>query len=117
ADAILLYHAMEPDEVAGHTWPVPWGDPQDMASLQKEGIAPVKLTLAKGRDGMRRGSWAMAFHYDQARFTEVGGPADTPHGHPPLHSVAPGGPQGGAAGGGAAGGAAAAIDADSTYYT
>src|SRR5262249_31613385 len=97
ADAILLYHTMEDDEVGGYAWPVPWDDQQNASSLQHDGIAPVKLTLAKGRDGMRRGGGAVGSHY--AKYGFPGG-GEGISAAPPAPLVPPA-PQGGGPGGGA----------------
>jgi replicative DNA helicase len=96
ADAILLYHQMDEDEVGSYAWPIPWDYAQNLNSLQHDGIAPVKLTLAKGRDGMRRGSWALAFHFEESRFTEVEGePSEEQVPVLPVHQALPANPENG----------------------
>ena len=38
--------------------------------LEDEGISPLIIILAKGRDGMIRGSWPAEFHFRQSTITE-----------------------------------------------
>jgi replicative DNA helicase len=71
-DAALLYRPMvDDDEVAQYSWPSAGVSVPSIDDLNKAGIAPVRLEIAKGRDGMQHGSWAMAFHYQQSRFVEA----------------------------------------------
>jgi replicative DNA helicase len=93
ADAVLLYRRILDDEDlakvyedAGHSTPPTPGQ------LDNEGIAPIVLTLAKGRDGMRLGEWPLEYHYNRSIFREIvpeQRPA-LPHGRrPPLPTQPP----------------------------
>jgi len=71
-DAALLYRPMTDDEeVAQYSWPSAGVSCPSIDELNKFGIAPVRLEIAKGRDGMQQGAWALAFHYQQSRFVEA----------------------------------------------
>jgi hypothetical protein len=42
-----------------------------LAALEKDGKTPVVVSLAKGRDGMRRGAWMVEFEYKRSKFRAV----------------------------------------------
>lgn len=71
ADAVLLYRPLDDGEVESYGWPTVAGGVSTLAALDGHGVTPVRLELVKGRDGMQRGGWAMAFHYRQSYFTEA----------------------------------------------
>jgi hypothetical protein len=64
ADAVLLYRRMTPAEVV-QAYGLGKADKdrvaQHLAQLDEAGVAPMVVSLAKGRDGMHRGDWAMEF--------------------------------------------------------
>jgi replicative DNA helicase len=72
ADAVLLYRRIVADDDlaelyagAGRaTWPT-------AGQLEDEGIAPIMLSLAKGRDGMRLGEWPLEYHFNRSIFREI----------------------------------------------
>lgn len=69
-DAALLYNTIDNESfLSEYYWP-PLTNPT-CQSLQDAGIAPVTLSLAKGRDGMIRGDWALAYRFEESRFEEV----------------------------------------------
>lgn len=69
-DAALLYQPMQPDEAGQYDWSSVSNQFEE-DSLSDVGVSPVRLELAKGRDGMQRGEWAVAFHFRESRFTEI----------------------------------------------
>ncbi len=72
ADAVLTFQPMrDTDEVAQYGWPTFSQNLHDLESMQQAGISPVRLELVKGRDGMMRGGWGLAFHFQESRFTEA----------------------------------------------
>jgi len=89
ADAVLLYRRMADDEIKG-TYQVATKDEVQAKreQLDAEGIAPMVVALAKGRDGMRRGGWPMEFLYLRSTWRRPEGsdpavptnPAQTPEG-------------------------------------
>ena len=72
ADAVLLYRRMTEEDVREH-----YNDPtaelarSRIERLEQRGIAPVVLTLAKGRDGMSLGDIPMEFHFWRSTFFEL----------------------------------------------
>jgi replicative DNA helicase len=54
---LVIYHNVIKKEVAPMR-----------AAFDSQGIAPVVLTLAKGRDGTQRGSWGLEFDYRRSTF-------------------------------------------------
>lgn len=52
------------------------------AALERQAIAPITLSLEKGRDGMMKGSWGMEFQFKKSRFTEL-----TPLAQPEVYEV------------------------------
>ena len=64
-DYALLYRRMTSDEISSHY------QARAEEDLQEKGIAPIILTLEKGRDGMTRGSWPMEFHFWKSVFAEI----------------------------------------------
>jgi replicative DNA helicase len=93
ADAVLLMRPMEDRDLADHYNTV--AGEQLREELAVEGVSPLIITLAKGRDGMVRGSWPAEFHYRESRISEgvVRRPDSTPvnpphYGHsPPLRPL------------------------------
>jgi hypothetical protein len=72
ADCVLLFTRIESaDEVAACSWPGVSKAAATPRLLEERFVAPIRLTLARGRDGMRRGKWPLAFHFAQSRFEEV----------------------------------------------
>jgi len=72
ADGVLLYRKMNHKETAHYYGTT--GKPDAEAKqldMNERGIAPMILTLEKGRDGMIRGSWGVEFHFHQSRFVEL----------------------------------------------
>jgi replicative DNA helicase len=70
ADAVLLYRPMRDEEI-----PENYAAGNDTLGcgpqLEEQGISPAFLTLAKGRDGMRRGEWPIEYHFERSTFNEV----------------------------------------------
>jgi replicative DNA helicase len=64
-DYALLYRRMTPEE-SGNYFGM-----RSAESLQDEGVAPIMLSLEKGRDGMTRGSWGMTFLFWKSIFNEI----------------------------------------------
>jgi replicative DNA helicase len=66
ADAVILYRRMTPTEVK-KTYGLGAASKelvaQHLAQLDEAGVTPMIVSLAKGRDGMRRGEWALEFAY------------------------------------------------------
>jgi hypothetical protein len=85
-DAALLFHPMKnAEQVNKHSWPSVSKSFSSIEELNCLGVSPVSIELAKGRDGMQRGEWAMAFHFLESRFVEA-----VPGGHPTIdHYEAP----------------------------
>jgi hypothetical protein len=69
ADAVLLMRPMEPAEMTDHYRQVV-DEEQFKADLAADGVSPMIITLAKGRDGMVRGSWPAEFHFNESRISE-----------------------------------------------
>ena len=74
-DAALVYRSMTTEDMkryygiaAGHG--VEERVEQRRQRLEQEGVSPVVLSIAKGRDGMRRGEYPLAFHFRETRFRE-----------------------------------------------
>ena len=73
ADAALLYQPMddEGDEgIPNYEWPVPLTFP-NREQLEERGILTGPTPARQGRDGMRRGKWALAFYFEKSQFVEV----------------------------------------------
>jgi hypothetical protein len=64
-DYALLYRRMTVEEIKQY-----YGE-RSAQSLQDDGLAPIMLSLEKGRDGMTRGKWSMEFHFWKSIFEEV----------------------------------------------
>jgi len=64
-DYALLYRRMTSEEISSHY------QARAKDDLQEKGIAPIMLSLEKGRDGMTRGSWPMEFHFWKSIFAEI----------------------------------------------
>ncbi len=88
ADAVLLYRRMADKEVE-ETYHVTKDQVKaKREQLDAQGIAPMVLALAKGRDGMRRGDWPMEFLFRRSTWRRPEGsgpavptnPAQTPEG-------------------------------------
>lgn len=82
-DFALLYRRMTDDEVECYFPATPASARAE--TLQTRGIAPIIVSLEKGRDGMTRGEWPMEFHFWKSIFKEIaskpmpgGLPADEP---------------------------------------
>ncbi len=71
ADAVLLHRRMDKQDVVRYYDIEPRMADAYRESLQDRGRSPVVVTLAKGRDGMTRGDWAMEFEFRRSRFSEV----------------------------------------------
>jgi replicative DNA helicase len=73
-DAVFLYRpATEKDVTDGLFNPGSQAPGTFLRSAQAHGMCPVVITLAKGRDGMRRGDTAMVFEFERSRFSEARG--------------------------------------------
>jgi hypothetical protein len=72
ADAVLLYRRIvDDDELAEVYQDAGRGTPPTAGQLENEGISPIKLSLAKGRDGMRLGEWPLEYHFHRSTFREI----------------------------------------------
>jgi replicative DNA helicase len=72
ADAVLLYRRiLEDEEVAKVYEAAGRMTAPTVGQLEEEGIAPVMLSLAKGRDGMRLGEWPLEYHFNRSIFREI----------------------------------------------
>jgi replicative DNA helicase len=95
ADAALIYQPFTDDDedLPNYDWPVPVAG-SGLHHLEDHGVSPIRLSLAKGRDGMRRGRWALAYFFKESRFIEVEadgpGGADVIHPHHAAPYVVPG---------------------------
>jgi replicative DNA helicase len=69
ADAVLLMRPMEEADLQEH-YDNFCNEEQLQRDLAEQGISPLIFTLAKGRDGMVRGSWPAEFHFEQSYITE-----------------------------------------------
>ena len=69
ADGVLLLRPMSDDELQDNYGSI-GGDDKIRGQLSDEGISPLMITLAKGRDGMTRGSWPAEFHFQQSSISE-----------------------------------------------
>ncbi len=69
ADGVLLLRPMSDDELQDNYGSI-GGDDEIRGQLSDEGISPLMITLAKGRDGMTRGSWPAEFHFQQSSISE-----------------------------------------------
>jgi hypothetical protein len=71
-DAAIVYRSMSLKEIERH-YDVrgPEAARARKEQLSESGRSPVLLTLAKGRDGMTRGEWAMEFHFRRSRFESI----------------------------------------------
>ena len=70
ADAVLLYRRITDDEQIETIYGVQNGQ-ETLEQLERDGIAPIMLELAKGRDGMRIGEWPMEYLYNRSIFREI----------------------------------------------
>ena len=75
-DAVLMMRRLNPRELAER-----YGSEDSEGQLEQQGIAPLVFTLAKGRDGMSRGSWDAEFHFRRSTITE--GSTEMPRVHQP----------------------------------
>jgi replicative DNA helicase len=73
ADAVLLYRRIDEDsdEFAQVYGDMGRAAPPTSEELDNQGIAPIMLTLAKGRDGMRLGEWPLEYHFNRSIFREL----------------------------------------------
>jgi hypothetical protein len=73
ADAVLLYRRIEEsgDELARVYEDAGRFTAPTAEQLENEGIAPIMLSLAKGRDGMRLGEWPIEYHFQRSIFREI----------------------------------------------
>jgi hypothetical protein len=81
ADAVLLYSRMTPAEVKrtyGLGGATKGAVAQRLAQLDADGVAPMIVSLAKGRDGMRRGEWPMEFRYRRSTWRRPEGTGSVP---------------------------------------
>jgi hypothetical protein len=70
AGAVLLYGGMDVEQIKHYYGPMT--APEIIRERRLEnGIAPVELTLVKGRDGMHRGSWGVEYKFHRNRFEEL----------------------------------------------
>lgn len=78
ADAVLLYRAMSDKDM--ETFYTREGSrvAPTRGQLENDGISPIMLELAKGRDGMRRGQWGIEFLYRRSMFREIEQPFNAP---------------------------------------
>jgi replicative DNA helicase len=68
ADAVLLMRPMDKSDLESHYG---MGSEEELRQqLEADGVSPLMLMLAKGRDGMTRGSWPAEFHYQESRISE-----------------------------------------------
>src|SRR5438876_11600959 len=92
ADAVLLYRRIiEDDELAEIYASSGSHVARTLGQLENEGIAPIMLTLAKGRDGMRLGEWPLEYHFNRSIFNEIqqnAGPQLPPGRRPPVQQRA-----------------------------
>jgi hypothetical protein len=65
-DYALLYGRMTANDFGDY-----YASERSQEKLQDDGIAPIMLSLEKGRDGMTRGRWAMEFHFRESKFEEI----------------------------------------------
>lgn len=79
ADAVLLMRPMAKEDLEDHYAAI-GGEPEIREQLGTEGISPLIITLAKGRDGMTRGSWPAEFHFQRSSISE--GVGDRPDARP-----------------------------------
>lgn len=79
ADGVLLMRPMSEDELADR-YACLGGEAEIREQLAQEGVSPLMITLAKGRDGMTRGSWPAEFHFQQSSISE--GVGDRPDARP-----------------------------------
>jgi replicative DNA helicase len=87
ADAVLLYRRVAEDELADVYHDAGRFTAPTAEELENEGIAPVMLSLAKGRDGMRLGEWPLEYLFNRSIFREIergAGPPLPPGRRPPL---------------------------------
>jgi replicative DNA helicase len=72
ADAVLLYRRLVDDDAIADVYDAAGRDTAPTAGqLENEGIAPILLSLAKGRDGMRLGEWPLEYHFNRSIFREI----------------------------------------------
>jgi replicative DNA helicase len=93
ADAVLLYRRIvEDDDLAAIYEDAGRGTPPTAGQLENEGISPIMLSLAKGRDGMRLGEWPLEYHFNRSIFREIErhrGPELPPGRRPPVTTQLP----------------------------
>jgi replicative DNA helicase len=92
ADAVLLYRRILEDEDVAEVYEAAGRATAPTAEqLENDGIAPVMLTLAKGRDGMRLGEWPLEYHFNRSIFREIqtGRGPQLPAGPRPLPQQVP----------------------------
>src|SRR5262249_54639830 len=71
ADAGLLYRRISEDNIATVYEEAGRHAAPTAGQLENEGIAPIMLSLAKGRDGMRLGEWPLEYHFHRSIFREI----------------------------------------------
>ena len=69
ADGVLLMRPMDEKELE-ERYASLGGEEKIREQLGHEGVSPLMITLAKGRDGMTRGSWPAEFHFQQSAISE-----------------------------------------------
>jgi hypothetical protein len=72
-DATLLYRTASKPDLKNYFNIADGRADSTLAQMESDGIAPVIITLEKGRAGTRRGSWPLLFDYRKSTFREVGG--------------------------------------------
>lgn len=72
ADAVLLYRRIIEDDQLADVYESAGRSTSPMAEqLENDGIAPIMLSLAKGRDGMSLGEWPLEYHFNRSIFREI----------------------------------------------
>jgi hypothetical protein len=72
ADAVLLYRRIAGDDELARVYAdAGRATPPTSGRLEDEGISPIMLSLAKGRDGMRLGEWPLEYHFNRSIFREI----------------------------------------------
>ena len=70
ADAVLLYRRVTDEDQIGEIYEAQ-GRVPTIEELESEGIVPIMLAMAKGRDGMRIGEWPVEYHFNRSIFREI----------------------------------------------
>jgi hypothetical protein len=96
ADAVLLYRRILDDEELAEIYEDAGRAAQPtFGQLENEGISPIMLSLAKGRDGMRLGEWPLEYHFNRSIFREIERGPQLPIGRrpPPQQQPSPPAPR------------------------